>query len=104
VADASYRDETRVPPVIIICIPGSKKWYGCTVSGRVTSSSFFRSGSGSSKESAARLSSSCAGFVAPRMVEVTPGRRATQFSATWAGGRPISFATDTSTSTICQFR
>src|SRR5947209_10456313 len=37
------------------------------------------------------------------MVDVTPGRVATQFKATWAGGRPICLDTPSSTFRISQF-
>jgi len=46
-----------------------------------------------SKLIAARLASSWANFVAPMMVEVTPGWVATQLRATCAAGRSNAFAT-----------
>jgi len=53
---------------------------------------------------ALRLSSSCATFVAPRIVDVMPGCVATQFSAICAGVLLICLAISRNASTMRQLR
>ena len=56
------------------------------------------------KSSACKLSFNCATLVAPINTEETPGRLATQLTATCAMLRPSSFATLSNSATMRKFR